>query len=151
MMRISKLADYGTIIMVYFANCDQQFSNARDIAHSTHLNIPTVSKLLKLLTADGLLKSLRGINGGYCLQRDANKISIADIIYAVEKQRGLTECSTNQNCSLHLVCNMQKNWQFISRIIENTLANISLTTLATSVLPTNKINIDSNDLRVKRA
>ena len=65
MLRISKLADYGTVIMVYLAKHPQQLCNARDIALHTHLTVPTVSKLLKRLTAAGLVRSVGGVAGGY--------------------------------------------------------------------------------------
>ncbi|KTD20698.1 SUF system Fe-S cluster assembly regulator [Legionella londiniensis] len=131
MLRISKLADYGTVVMVYLARRPQVLCNARDIAAHTHLSVPTVSKLLKRLTAAGLLSSARGVAGGYRLQRPASDISVAEIIYALEEFRGLTECSTHPNeCSLQGVCHVQGNWRLISKAIEAALSNVSLEALA---------------------
>ncbi|AHE67827.1 SUF system Fe-S cluster assembly regulator [Legionella oakridgensis] len=131
MLRISKLADYGTVVMVYLAKRSQQVCNARDIAMHTHLTIPTVSKLLKRLTSAGLLMSVRGVTGGYRLQRPAGEISVAEIIYALEENRGLTECSTHPNeCSLQGVCHIQGNWRLISQAIESALHSVSLEELA---------------------
>ena len=131
MLRISKLADYGTVIMVYLAKNSQELCNARDIAWHTHLAVPTVSKLLKRLTAAGLLSSVRGVAGGYRLQRPAADISVAEIIYALDEQRGLTECSFQPNeCSLRGFCHVQGNWQLISQSIEAALDSVSLAALA---------------------
>jgi FeS assembly SUF system regulator len=131
MLRISKLADYGTVVMVYLAKHSQKLCNARDIASHTHLTVPTVSKLLKRLTAAGLLSSVRGVTGGYRLQRAAAEISVAEIIYALDEDRGLTECSKAPNeCSLQHVCHVQGNWQLISRAIETALESVSLELLA---------------------
>jgi FeS assembly SUF system regulator len=131
MLRISKLADYGTVVMVYLAKHPQELCNARDIALHTHLTVPTVSKLLKRLTVAGLLSSVRGAAGGYRLQRDASAISVAEIIYALDDYRGLTECSLESNsCSLHGVCHIQGNWRLISQVIEAALDNLSLDILA---------------------
>ncbi|MGQ3890051.1 SUF system Fe-S cluster assembly regulator [Legionella sp. CNM-1927-20] len=132
MLRISKLADYGTVIMVYLARHPNTLCNARDIAFHTHLSVPTVSKLLKRLTAAKLLTSVRGVSGGYRLQRAATDISVAEIIYALEEQeRGLTECSIHPNeCSLQGVCHVQGNWQLISRAINTALDSVSLEMLA---------------------
>lgn len=130
MLRISKLADYGTVVMAYLAKRPQQLMNARDIALHTHLTVPTVSKLLKRLTTAGLLTSVRGVNGGYRLQRLAGDISIAAIIYAMDENRGLTECSMKHNeCSLQSVCHIQNNWQLISQAIESALDGVSLEAL----------------------
>ena len=131
MLRINKLADYGTVVMVYLARRDEQLLNARDIAHHTRLSVPTVSKLLKRLTASGLLNSTRGASGGYRLQRPAAEISVADVIYALDEQRGLTECSFQPNeCSLRGFCHVQGNWQLISQSIEAALDSVSLAALA---------------------
>lgn len=136
MLRISKLADYGTVVMVYLVRHADRLCNARDIALHTHLAMPTVSKLLKRLTTAGLLSSVRGVHGGYRLQRDACQISVADIIYAVDEYRGLTECSVQPNtCSLQGVCHLQGNWRLISQSIEEALDNVSLNALAQPILP----------------
>jgi FeS assembly SUF system regulator len=136
MLRISKLTDYGTVVMVCLAKRGPVFSSARDIAEATHLTMPTVSKLLKRLTAAGLLLSTRGVTGGYRLQRDASEISVAQIIYALDEQRGLTECSQKQDsCVLHRVCHIQNNWRAISSAIESALDSVSLEALAMPALP----------------
>lgn len=135
MLRISKLADYGTVVMVYLAKRSPLLCNARDIARHTHLNVPTVSKLLKRLVSSGLLSSIRGVQGGYRLQRSAHDISVAQIIYALDDSRGLTECSTHSNeCSLQNVCHVQNNWRLISQSIEAALDSVSLETLAQPML-----------------
>ncbi len=135
MLRISKLTDYGTVVMVCLAKRSPALSSARDIAEATHLAIPTVSKLLKRLTTAGLLSSTRGVSGGYKLQRAASDISVAQIIYALDEQRGLTECSQKHDaCSLHRVCHIQNNWRAISSAIESALESVSLEALAMPAL-----------------
>jgi len=135
MLRINKLADYGTVVMAYLAKHPQQLCNARDIALHTHLSVPTVSKLLKRLTGAGLLSSMRGVSGGYRLQRPAVEITVAEIIYALDEYRGLTECSMHPNeCSLQSVCHIQGNWQLISQAIESALDSVSLESLAKPAL-----------------
>lgn len=131
MLRISKLADYGTVMMVYLAKRSPDLCNARDIALHTHIAVPTVSKLLKRLTAAGLLTSVRGVSGGYRLKRAVSEISVAHIIFALEDQLGLTECSLQPNeCSLQGVCHIQGNWRLISQAIETALDSVSLEALA---------------------
>jgi FeS assembly SUF system regulator len=141
MLRISKLADYGTVVMVHLAKHAQELCNARDIALHTHLAIPTVSKILKRLTGAGLLTSVRGMAGGYRLQRSATDISVSQIIYALEEHRGFTECSLQPNdCSLQGVCTIQGNWRLISHAIETALDSVSLDALAKPTLHTRDID-----------
>lgn len=130
MLRISKLADYATVVMVYLAKHSDSLCNARDIALHTHLAIPTVSKLLKRLTAVGLLVSVRGVSGGYQLRRPAVDISVADIVFAFEESRGLVACSSPDACLLQDACHIQGNWRLISKAIELALESVSLEALA---------------------
>jgi FeS assembly SUF system regulator len=121
--------------MVYLAKHADDLCNARDIALHTHLSVPTVSKILKRLTSAGLLTSVRGVAGGYRLQRAATDISVAQIIYALEDHRGFTECSFGPNdCSLQGVCSIQGNWRLISQAIETALDSVSLDAFAKPAL-----------------
>lgn len=127
MLRISKMADYGTLVMAYLAQHPELAFNAKEIAERTRLTVPTVSKLLKLLTRAGLLTSLRGAQGGYRLAQAANSISLAQIIDALDGGMRLTECSHPSGlCFLESTCALHSNWKFISQTIRNTLQNISL-------------------------
>lgn len=131
MLRISKLADYATVVMVYLARNNQKQCNAKEIAFYTHLSIPTVSKLLKLLTKAQLLQSTRGPAGGYSLKRDAESISVAQVIFAVEQRAGLTECSiSHSQCLIQAVCDIKGNWRLINNAIESALDSVSLAALS---------------------
>jgi FeS assembly SUF system regulator len=131
MLRISKLADYGTIVMVFLVKHQEKLCNARDIALQTHLSVPTVSKLLKKLTTAGLLMSVRGVCGGYRLQKSPEEISVADILFALDEQRGIIECHIkSSDCSLGKVCGIQANWRIISQAVESALSSVSLASLA---------------------
>lgn len=135
MLRMSKLADYGTVVMVYLAKNADTICNARDIAAHTRLTIPMVSKILKRLTTQKLLVSVRGVAGGYRLQRPAKDISVSQIIFALEDQKGLTECSVHsQGCSLQDVCHVKGNWRLINAAIETALDSVSLEALAKPVI-----------------
>jgi FeS assembly SUF system regulator len=127
MLKISKLTDYSTVVMAYLAQFPEKMHNAKDITAQTHIALPTVSKILKALTKSGLLLSHRGAHGGYSLANEAIKITIADIITAMEGKPGLTECSHNNTlCALQPTCAISGNWQTISSIVYKTLEKISL-------------------------
>lgn len=121
------MADYGMLVMAYLASQPELALNAKEIAEKTRLTVPTVSKLLKLLTRAGLLSSLRGAQGGYRLACDASAISIIQIIDVLDGSTGLTQCSDASGlCSLESMCTLHNNWKIISRTIRNTLKNITL-------------------------
>ena len=74
MIRISKMTDYATVILAAMARepAGSLLSTA-ELAARTHIAAPTVSKALKSLHRAGLVRSTRGLRGGYALARPAAK------------------------------------------------------------------------------
>ena len=67
MLRISKLTDYGTVVLACLAATPERRLTASEVAERTRLGLPTVSKLLKCFHRAGLLTSTRGSRGkGIC-------------------------------------------------------------------------------------
>jgi FeS assembly SUF system regulator len=127
MVRMSKLTDYGTVVMSYLARRPNALHSAVEIANHTHLALPTVSKVLKLLTREGLLVSSRGARGGYGLSRPAERISMAEIIGAMEGPIALTECSDETGrCVQEALCSIGGHWQRINQAMQETLESIKL-------------------------
>ncbi|MBN1586498.1 MAG: SUF system Fe-S cluster assembly regulator [Candidatus Omnitrophica bacterium] len=130
MLRMSKLADYGIILMVRCAsNSGQSTFTARDLVQFTQLPEATVGKVLKRLTREGLLISHRGVKGGYELARKPRDISLADIIVALEGPIAITQCSddaSNRDCNHEALCPVGQHWQIINQLISSALTNVSL-------------------------
>ena len=146
MLRVSKLADYATVVMVHMARHQTELLNAKDIAVATHLGQATVSKLLKILAKSGFLDSQQGAKGGYSLAGSPEDISIADIIRAVEGPSGLTACShDHSDCSIEGVCEISHHWQVISDAIHQALQAVSLKALINSP---GELRIDTSEIRV---
>ena len=61
MIRLSKLADYGIVIMTHLARQPERQQTAPEIAVATSVPQPMTSKILKLLTRADLLVSHRGV------------------------------------------------------------------------------------------
>src|SRR5262249_16087000 len=132
MVRLSKLTDYGMVLMTCFARGrPQALRTARDLAEESHLPLPTVSNLMKKLLQSGLLLSQRGIQGGYRMAKEPQEISLAEIIAALEGPISLTECSTEISglCDLEACCVIKKNQQVISRAIREVLEKLMLSDL----------------------
>lgn len=130
MLRMSKLTDYGTMVLAQLAASDSGLTTAGQLARATHLALPTVSKLLKALVHAGLVLSTRGVQGGYALARPADSISAAEILDALEGPVALTECSSsNGGCDLESYCRVGTAWQHINRSIRTALEGVSLADL----------------------
>ncbi|MCH8099094.1 MAG: SUF system Fe-S cluster assembly regulator [Proteobacteria bacterium] len=130
MLRITKLTDYGTVVLAHLAAHDGYVCSAADVATVTGLALPTVSKLLKLLARSGLVISTRGASGGYKLSHNPDDISAADVIDALEGPVAITECSSsNSHCEHEGVCSVGGAWRRINIAMRRALDDISLTNL----------------------
>ena len=136
MLRISRLTDYGTVVLGHLANDAGPRSSATEVAASTGLGLATVSKILKSLAKAGLVVSTRGAQGGYCLSRDPDLITAADVIDALDGPVSITECSaSDSHCDFESVCSVGSAWQRINVAIRRALDDISLSDLLRSRSP----------------
>ncbi|MGH8557206.1 MAG: SUF system Fe-S cluster assembly regulator [Methylococcales bacterium] len=130
MLRLSKLTDYATVLLGFMARQQAEIHAAVEIAQATDIGLPTVSKLLKLLCRSGLVHSIRGAKGGYCLSAPPGKISVADIIQAIEGPIALTECSISDDyCRQSGHCDIRSNWRVINQAVRTALESVSLADL----------------------
>ena len=139
MLRISKLTDYGTVVLAHLAEHQASVRSAADVAQATGVALPTVSKLLKLLARAGLVTSTRGASGGYRLSRPPQAISAADVIDALDGPVSITECSASDgDCEHEDVCSVGGAWQRINVAIRRALQDVTLNDLvrANSPVPT---------------
>ena len=136
-LRITRLTDYGTVLLAHLAEHQEAVCSAADVASATGIAVPTVSKILKSLGRSGLVTSTRGANGGYQLARDPHDISAADIIDALEGPVSITECSgANSQCEHEGVCSVGGAWQQVNVAIRRALDDVSLSDLLRSSRPT---------------
>jgi Rrf2 family protein len=111
---------------------------AKHAAQETKIPLPMASKILKALAKGGLLVSQRGVKGGYRLAAPADRISIGDVIQALEGPFGMTECSFNPGaCDREGSCPVQANWKRISLAMREALDRIPVSEMTTphTILP----------------
>ncbi|MEM6710491.1 MAG: SUF system Fe-S cluster assembly regulator [Pseudomonadota bacterium] len=127
---MSKMTDYGTLVLAELAATTGDVLSASDISQSTRLGLPSVRKLLKMLCKAGIVVSFRGASGGYALARSPHNISAADILEALEGPLLLTACSASDSqCELEQVCGVGKGWKRVNQMIRRTLNDVSLAQL----------------------
>jgi FeS assembly SUF system regulator len=131
MFRLNKLTDYGIVLMAHVARHEEQGPHtARTLAKQTRIPLPTVGKLLRQLHDAELLDSHRGVKGGYNLSRQAEEISVSDIVLALEGPIGFTECSVEPGlCGMERRCAIKSNSQIIGDALRDALGHVMLSDL----------------------
>lgn len=133
MLKISRITDYAVVVLTHLAReAHVCVHPASEIAEATGIPQPTVAKVLKGLTREGLLISSRGVNGGYTLGKNPADVSIADVIEAMEGPLAITACSTfgPDRCEESHHCHVSAHWPRINAAVRSALAEVSILSLA---------------------
>jgi FeS assembly SUF system regulator len=132
-MRLSSMADYAVVTMCAAArHCGFSRVSAVELAAETGLPVPTVQKLVTLLSRAGLIRGMRGAGGGIQLARPAAAITLADIIEAVEGPIALTACvdAGKHDCGLEHNCGVRPHWAVVNQAMRGALEGVKLSDLA---------------------
>lgn len=129
MFKISKMADYAVVVLAEVARQPGALMSAALIAGNTSVSEPTVAKVLKMLSRAELVLSVRGAAGGYRLAREAVRISVVDIIEAVEGPIALTACvdGAEPDCALGACCGVRGRWDSVNLALRSALEGVMLT------------------------
>lgn len=131
MIRLTRQSDYGIVLVSHLAAFPARSFGAPELAAQAKLPLPTVRKILKMLTQGGLLASHRGVRGGYSLARLPEQITVAEVVTALEGPIALTDCVDDSpgSCSHEAFCPLKPKWQRINAVVRQALSGISLSHL----------------------
>ncbi|HEU4787202.1 MAG TPA: Rrf2 family transcriptional regulator [Gemmatimonadaceae bacterium] len=133
-MRITTLAEYGVICALHLARRAAEGPvTGREIAELERLPVDYVEQILLRLRRAGLVRSTRGARGGYALARDAEQISIRDVIEASETTTFDLHCVSHpvgeERCSSSQTCSIRPVWLLLQQKIDDVLAGVRLSDL----------------------
>lgn len=129
MIRLGKLTDYAIVVMARLAReGDNAARSASFLADQTGLPEPTVAKVLKILSKDSLVTSVRGAQGGYKMERKPSALTIREIIESMEGPIAITSCveGTGEHCQMESRCATKGKWDPVNRAIRDALSDITL-------------------------
>ena len=131
MLKLSRMIDYGVVVLSQLANRRDILTTAPELAEATGLPAPMVSKVLKSLARSDLVVSHRGVHGGYSLSRGPEEISVAAIVEALEGPVALTACveASDSHCQVESLCPIRGGWEKVNNAIRDALEAVSLAEL----------------------
>ncbi len=132
MFRLNRLTDYAVVVLSQMSEDNKSLDSAQQLAEQSGVPLPTVAKLMNLLSRHDIVTSFRGASGGYCLSRSAEEISVAAIVEAIEGPIALTACAEGSPdpCDVQSLCPMAGNWNEVNRAIRGALGAVSLSDMA---------------------
>lgn len=111
------------------------------ISERQKISLSYLEQLFSKLRKNNVVASVRGPGGGYCLSRPANKITIADIVIAVDEPLDATNCDRMGNCKDGEPCSTHDLWLGLSDKIHEYLQQVTLQQVADGQTKTVKSDV----------
>ncbi len=99
------------------------------ISERQKISLSYLEQLFGKLRRYSLVDSVRGPGGGYCLARPGSKITVADIVRAVDEQLDATQCGGKENCRDEERCMTHELWTTLNAKMYEYLTSVTLADL----------------------
>tara|TARA_X000000368_G_C22627632_1_gene535124 strand:+ start:184 stop:618 length:435 start_codon:yes stop_codon:yes gene_type:complete len=103
-----------------------------DISLNQSIELSYLEQIFRKLRIAGIVKSIRGRNGGYLYAKDPSIVSIKEIMNAVEEDMDATSCNGLSTCRDGKKCNTHNLWQELNQVVDNYLSKITINKLVES-------------------
>ena len=104
----------------------------KDISDKQNIELTYLEQIFRKLRLAGIVKSIRGRNGGYVYASDPSKISIKQVMDAVEEDLDATNCAGASSCFEGKQCSSHKLWDELNNVVDAYLRKIFINELADS-------------------
>lgn len=130
-MLLSKSCVYGLRASLYLASrTDGEYVPIKRMSDKLEISFHFLTKILQQLTAEGIMESFKGPNGGIRLNRNGNNVYLMDIVLAIDGSQLLTECALGlPGCGTKNPCPLHDKWAKTRDSIRAMLEETSLTEL----------------------
>ena len=126
-MKFSTKSSYGLRVMIQLAdNYNQGSLSLKKIAESEKLSLGYLEAIAAKLKSQKLIKSTKGVNGGYQLTREPKDISIKEIFVALEGTISPFYCAEPERICKVKNCGARKVWEILNIEISKTLDKMKL-------------------------
>lgn len=99
------------------------------ISERQKISLSYLEQLFGKLRRRELVESVRGPGGGYHLAREASRVSVADIVSAVEETLDSTQCAGRENCHDNQRCMTHELWEELNTTVYGFLSGVTLAQL----------------------
>ena len=113
-------------LLVYARNTPVRL---KEISEKQNIELNYLEQIFRKLRLAGIVKSIRGRNGGYVYASDPSKISIKQVMDAVEEDLDATNCAGSSSCFEGRQCSSHKLWDDLNHVVDNYLSKIFINDL----------------------
>lgn len=125
-MVISQTAEYALRAIVHLAANRDQFLKTHDLAVATKVPAAYLSKVLQALGRADLVRSHRGIHGGFVLARDAKEITVLEVVNAVDPLKRIQSCPLGIEGHGVSLCPLHRSIDDVIALVEKSFASCTV-------------------------
>ena len=100
-----------------------------DISVNQNIEITYLEQIFRKLRIAGIVKSIRGRNGGYLYAKDPANISIKEVMHAVDEVIDATKCNGTSACHNGKKCSTHDLWHELNVLVDDYLDKITINNL----------------------
>jgi Rrf2 family transcriptional regulator, iron-sulfur cluster assembly transcription factor len=132
MMELTRKAEYAIRGMLYLARQQEgNISMLIDIAGAVEAPRTFLAKIFQELAKTGLIKSTRGVKGGFVLARPPERITLREIVEAIEGPIMPNQCLMGEGvCTFQNTCPVHPVWRRLQAVTKGILDEVTLKTLS---------------------
>ncbi len=130
-MKLSTQEEYGLRCLLRLGREEERSLTIAELARAEGISVPNVAKMMRALRRGGLVRSMRGKEGGYVLARPASQIPVGEALAVLggriydsrfcENHAGAADRCTNlTDCSIRSV------WRLIQEAVDSVLGRMTL-------------------------
>ena len=99
------------------------------ISENQNIELNYLEQIFRKLRIAGIVKSIRGRNGGYLYDKDPTSITVKEIMQAVDEVLDARKCNGASSCHNGKKCSTHDLWHELNGIVENYLDKITIDSL----------------------
>ena len=151
-MNISTRGRYGLRALLEIAvQPEKEPITIRDISEKQQMSVSYLEQILHRLKKAGIVKSIRGAKGGYVLARRGDRITVSQVINALDGPISISYCDSPQlrekSCIGPSACVSRILWKKLEDLIEKALSSVTLADLKREVLDLESFELSSGRRR----
>ncbi len=123
-MKVNKDVEYA--LMALGQMTDGGLYPATRLSQQRAIPYKLLSKIMQRLKEAGVVESIQGVNGGYRLSRDAESITLQEVVQAIHEESGIISCTHMEGCAIAVRCHIRPQMMGLQSLWEQLLGSISL-------------------------
>lgn len=129
MLRINRKVEYALMALkfIWESKASGEVTSAREICEKFNVPFDTTAKVMQAMNQAGILTSIKGVKGGYALERSLECLTYMELVRVIEKKESQSVCHNEQGtCELYHTCNIVGPVEKLNHTLNHYLESLTI-------------------------